>query len=338
MIHLTTWHKQRMEQINQALGLAPGTVHQPYNRTPGEDPHVFTRTMESTQRKLDNDMIDSRIADKHVLDRQIDNRLNHLYNEGRDIVVENFLSDIFYGAIPMDEDAKEDRKNLIMEAAHRYYQSKGGAFNYISEAVTRTKSPLLENVVKTAKSVSSAVVTRKRKQAKNGEITDVNNIVFDIDDANKDELNYMKEKVNAERITELVKKKVINTVIDERERAEQQKKLEESIEEKVSESVIRHLGSVKEIDSLYSSIMNRNAKVAMESVNVIHASGYSGNSNIGLMPSEDPNAPITDDSYSLDLDLVMAESITSYTMMESMYTLGLEAYTPKEIMAIIESN
>lgn len=215
---------------------------------------------------------------------------NVLYEVMMDKLVKVAFSEAFKESLYLDENYKIDNSERLDSVVESFVDENGG-YRLLENAVKQNKDSIfLRSVYEACKSRAEKITREKCKEADNNP----EKINFDI---RLDELDEFKEdlsKTNIDTLGEIVKDKVLNTVIEEKERSIKKQEFEEDIkngvEGAVSESLKYkiHNKNVIEQPSLFSAMMRKSySDMLEESVAVIQT--YNPNdklSEIGLDETE----------------------------------------------------
>lgn len=209
------------------------------------------------------------------------NIMKNMHSEILNGVLENVIGSIYYNALYLDDDFKEYNSAAITESVHDFLSERGG-YKYIQEAYDRTKSPLLKSIMDICEETACAVSQRKIKEcnekANNKQSLDDIKI-FDMTNDEKEKLNYEKDTLGIDKISSVIKDKILNVVKDEKKREAEHVELIEEIENQLSEdekvndekAVAEALSSIfvqnsnLEEGTLFNSMLRKNYKNVIES-------------------------------------------------------------------------
>lgn len=196
-------------------------------------------------------------------------------------VLENVLTSVYYDALFLDDYFKEYNSSVIQENVHKYLQEKGG-YKFITEAYQETKSPLIKAIIDICEETSKEITDRKLNDIKEKKEQNEFNIElfkFDMNDEEKNKLDYNKESIGLKQISEKIKGKVLDVVKEEKKREAEHTELMDEIESELSddpevndaESVAEALNSIFinnvniEEGTLFNSLLRTNYKKVIES-------------------------------------------------------------------------
>lgn len=209
------------------------------------------------------------------------NIMKNMHSEILNGVLENVIGSIYYDALYLDDDFKEYNSAAITESVHDFLNERGG-YKYIQEAYNRTKSPLLKSIMdiceETAREVSQRKIKECNEKANNKQSLDDIKI-FDMTNDEKEKLNYDKDTIGIDKISSVIKDKILNVVKEEKKREAEHVELIEEIENQLSEddevkdekAVAEALSSIfvqnsnLEEGTLFNSILRKNYKNVIES-------------------------------------------------------------------------
>lgn len=209
------------------------------------------------------------------------NIMKNMHSEILNGVLENVIGSIYYDALYLDDDFKEYNSAAITESVHDFLNERGG-YKYIQEAYDKTKSPLLKAIMEICEETACTVSQRKIKEcnekANNKQSLDDIKI-FDMTNDEKEKLNYDKDSIGIDKISSVIKDKILNVVKDEKKREAEHVELIEEIENQLSEddevndekAVAEALSSIfvqnsnLEEGTLFNSMLRKNYKNVIES-------------------------------------------------------------------------
>lgn len=192
-------------------------------------------------------------------------------------VLENVLTSIYYDALFLDDEFKEFNASVVQETVHDYIVKKGG-YKYIEEAYNRTKSPLIKAIMNICEETSKEINDRKMKEMRDNEEFNFKLFKFDMNQEEKDKLDYKKESIGLEQISNSIKNKVLNVVKEEKKREAEHTELMDEIEAQLSddpnvndaETVAEALNSIFinnvniEEATLFNTLLRTNCKKVLE--------------------------------------------------------------------------
>lgn len=189
------------------------------------------------------------------------NIMKDMYSKILDNVLENVLCSIYYDALYLDNDFKEYNSGAITESVHEFLDEHGG-YKYITEGYNRTKSPLLKSIMDICEETAREISDRKIKECneKGNDKQSLDDIkIFDMTDDEKEKLDYNKDAIGIDKISSLIKDKVLNVVKDEKKREAEHVELIEEIENQLSED--ENVNDEKAVAEALSSIFVKNTNI-----------------------------------------------------------------------------
>ena len=323
----------------------------------------YDAMLESQLLKADKEshynMLSEGIVNRYIKDSQIPNNINRISNNAKELILKDILFEVFYNALLMDDYFLRENVNNLKYLTDKYIDDNGG-FKVLENAITNYQNPeLLKRIKSVCESVTNKVC--KRKLADSKECGSIDLIEFDMNEEEKNELDYFKkDELNIERISELVKDKVLTVVKDEQERQKTNAELIENIENDLKEddevtdekslneamSKIILNKSIIESSTLFDTLFRDSYQeyllenVAITSTdkdNIDDDKEFSHSYDTELDEDdvvEDEEPPVEDKE--INMDLILTEAITKYTLMETLYTLGLETYSHENIRKLTE--
>ena len=204
--------------------------------------------------------------------------LKDMRNNILDGVFENVMADIYYNALYLDDDFKEFNSSIITESVHKFLDEKGG-YKYLVDGYNRTKSPLLKSIMDICEESAAEIADRKIKECNDKE-KDLNDIkIFNMTNDEKNNLDYNKDSIGIDQISNKIKDKILDVVKDEKKREADHEELMEEIENQLSDdpevkdekTVTEALNKIFisnvniEEGTLFNSLLRTNYKGVLES-------------------------------------------------------------------------
>jgi hypothetical protein len=296
---------------------------------------------------------------KKITEAQIPVLVNEIYKRGREVLFKQLLFEMFSKSLYLDEEFIIEQQNNL-KAVIDSYVNKNGGFALLEKAYKETKSPLLKNMIQLCESVARKVSQRKLKEAQeNPDETSLIN--FELNEEESQEFDYEKEKLGIDELADLVKNKVLTVIQDEKQRQAEEEELyrdleselsesEESVEESLQKLIIKDLPI--EESTLFNSLFRHSYKEALEALhNATDPEVYDDddaymydinfdeedakqNEFKGFKTAKDEISNHDTSTLDIDMDLILAEAITKYTLMELAYTIKLEDYNSETVRKI----
>lgn len=287
--------------------------------------------------------------------------LERMVNHGKLLIFKDVLFEMYRDALILDDSFKTAKESHIKHTISEYVDSKGG-YALLENAVRTSGSPLLKEMKVLIEKTASSVARRKQAETKDNE-NPANAIQFELDSDEKKGLDLGKADLNLDRISDMVKSKVLTVIKDEQARQVKEDQLYEDIEAEAQQQNITAKEAsqkiifnkpVMEESTLFNSIFRNIYKTYVtENISIQNDSTDAGDAfmdaldydvNAGDKDTVDDGVNfgseknslndtelINDDEMSIDMDLILAESIANYTLMDLTYTLKLENYTNLDI-------
>lgn len=299
-----------------------------------------------------------------------DEKRNDKLSDG---LIRGVLFETFMSALYLDDDAKELHVDALRSEFNDMYDACGAVeiFKNIDVTGPHAKEHYLKNAFhfnlkKVAHAALESYRSRKLEDLQTGKLTPEEiysrsideHLNFDMTEDEKEEFEYDVDNLQLDTISDTIKKKVLDVVMEERERSEQEKEIEEELAQQeensddgtVVESAIQEYvlnEYKKEPPTLFRSITESVIKAELS--NAVMEGSISGasirhgkisrkidsamNSDaVEVNTLTDPES-LLDESDTLS-DLVLADSITHYTLLETFFTLGITNYTTEDVQEL----
>lgn len=330
---------------------------------------------------------------------------NKVFNEGKEILFKDMVFEAFSTGLVIDDEAVLEHADSLRQEVSSFIDERGG-YALLENAIKETNSTFLKRMKAVCESTARAVSARKIKEmGKNME--DTSNVTFALDDKEKEEYTYEKMTCGLDQVGGLIKEKVMNTIINEKEREKANEEFEnelnqiESDTEDESGNPIDEDGepiedATKESASIFGSVFDEDLapvtesmlvseeKIALPKLTVVdELKGIKESTIFNALlcsavmegvaaravasahdtmedddddteyPDENPvfthrsslarvmgyrdrtihdeidSRPVAPDD--VDMDMMMAEGIANYTLLETFNTLRLEKYTAADL-------
>lgn len=266
--------------------------------------------------------------------------------EAREAAFTDILYSLYEGSLYLDDSFVTERRPQLENYVAEYVKENGGfaflekavkanpnnhVLRIIAEGCKKVAADYVSNFYVMMEAADSDIKSDKIKFVKTGEI--------------KDELDKIKKDVSIDELTDAVKTKVLTVIKDEKERQAKEKELSDQINQ-LSEEEQKQLESFSvlitkkpvEETSLFVAIMRNSYKTlltesAQEALTILRTDsdkpdggesidGYDTAQTIDEFNDEHKE----DVDAVVNMDLVLAESIARYTLMELTNTIQLENY------------
>ena len=323
----------------------------------------------SVEAKMENERkqeVTAKIAAGQMLESYLVNLTNQLYTEGKEALFKDIMCDIYLESVYLDDEFKEEHADSIKATMADYIDRQGG-FAMLEAACKKEGTKLLKDMKEVVEKTSRTCAMRKASELKEAcssskdkgvKAMEVMNTKhsFDMVDEEVKEYNKSREKISEEEIVKLVKNKVLDVIKDEKNRqkdieafeteiAEQAEALgvSESVQKAFKESVTNTISQNTFTDmTLFEAIQFSTMKEVMESIDARDRNPYN-NIEDYIEDHEEETFDDDDDildaddileNASIDMDLVLAESITKYTLLEVCHTLKLEQFNRDSVQKL----
>lgn len=317
-----------------------------------------SQVLQKERAKYYNDL-NTGVVNRYVRESQIPNNINRIAKTAKDMILKDILFEVFYNALVMDDSFLRENFGCIKHLTDKYVDDNGG-FDMLHKAIDNKSvgTEILKRVKKTCETIALEVCERKLRDSKATGQIDL--IDFDMTEDEKDKLDYAKTNtLNIDQISALVKNKVLTVVKDEKERHETNSELIEKIEDdlKANENVkdekslneamnkiVINKAIIEEStlfdalfrDSYQEYIMENVAITSADKDNIDDFKEVSKNYDTEMSFDDAVSDDEPVEGTEVDMDLVLTEAITKYTLMETLYTLGLEDYSHENIRKLTE--
>lgn len=253
----------------------------------------------STQKELSRQ---SGIANRMILENSRFTILNNMGIQAKEETFKQIIFEAFYNALVLDTDFLMENYDVIKSFSDNYIDNHGG-FSLLEEACKRNKNnKLLKNLKEACTKSASKVATRKNEQMTDKYEAEM--IKFELNDEEKDEIRYSGD-LGIDEVAGIVKDKVKKVLQSEQERQSSEEELMSELEEVgVKESTI-HYNNIVEETTLFNGLMRRCAKTILQ---------------------EQAREGMEEADETLNMDVVLTEAITNYTLLEVMNTYMLEDF------------
>ena len=318
----------------------------------------FDQELQNIEKEAHMKSLREQVVKKTLYEGQIEHKIGQLSNVGKNKIFKDIVFEVFYNSLLMDKPFLEENANTLYQLVDTYIEDNGG-YSLLEKAIETSNSVFLKRLKTSCDSIVREVCSRKIKEC--NELKDAEHIDFDMNDSEKELFDNMKDNLDIERISELVKNKVLTVVKDEKARQENEAKLAQDIEDDLIdnkevtdesslnaalESIVisgpkcedSTLFNALFRDSYYEYIRENVSIRSTDEHNIDEHKENAKNYNTEISPEDiddtaDDDDPITEDE--LNMDIVLVEAITKYTLMETLYTLQLENYTRPNIQKLI---
>lgn len=237
--------------------------------------------------------------DKQIKASQFSANAKHL----QETYLLNTLSEVFFNALPLDEDYKINNKSGLTKVFKAELAKLAESSTDLLKKMSMSESSYLRELSEKVKSEAS-------KDAIN-----INNK----DDSAVDKDTKCVDHRDSSEAAEAIKDKVIKVIKKENEISEKEKAIQDEIDkaQQVNESAtIIKKGTAPRQYGLFKSLMINSYKEALHEAKLQESSMLIDNNG---------------ESVSINKDNLLAEAVIKYTILETFNTLKLKKYTPADI-------
>ena len=315
------------------------------------------RRIDNIDKEYDKQKLVESVVTRELIESRMEHKIGEVLNVGKVKLLKDVLFEVFYNSLVIDSDFLAEHVDVLRNLTDSYVDQNGG-YKVLENAILKTDSLFLKAMKSNIDKIALEVCNRKIKECKTN--TDVNILDFDLNEKEQEELDYSKDELNLDEISNLVKKKVLTVIKDEKEHEEAEATLindienelinddsvtdKKSLDEAMSKLIINK--PVVEDSSLFNSLLRNSYReyltenVSIRTSDEKNISDDKDNAKIynpnidddDIEETGDPEKYVEDE---LDMDLVLVEAITQYTLMETLYTIKLEEYKYDNIQKLV---
>lgn len=231
------------------------------------------------------------------------------------VILESAFADIYLKALYIDEPYKIENRPQLLQYVSESFQEQFGTDPNKTMAYLSKRSPFLENLCEAVK-VKVDERVRADRQAKT--LTTKLQSITDCDNSVKVDVT---KNPNVQEVTNVIKEKVLQVVkSEEQAQADQQKLVEEiAASRSLNESTrLIKRGPVEEY-TLFKSLTISNYKQAL-------SEAKQGDVDMGAYVELNESG-----AFAVDMNMMIAESVIQYTLLECFHTLDMVDYTRADI-------
>ena len=269
--------------------------------------------------RIDNELQDRQSSMKNFVSpgarREQEARLTEAYHKSlSQVLLESAVADIYIQALPIDEHVKIEKRPQLLQYVSESFQQEFGTDAAKTMKKFGEKSEFLHILCEAVKEKVSQKV-KEQRQAQTLE-----NRIESITDCDNSVKIDVESKLGVQEVTNVIKDKVTKVVADEIKAQEEQQQLVQDIAgaKSLNESARLIPKAPVEEFTMFKSMMIHNHKESLSEA--MQAEG--GTDYVNLNESG---------AYSVDMEMILAESIMQYTMMETFYTLRMSDYSRTEL-------
>lgn len=292
---------------------------------------------------------------KRIRISRIPAALNRIHEEAKDIVFKDLMFECYRGSLLHDEEDIVAVESALKEMVYEHITEKGGYRLLVESIRSNHNINVLNEIASLCEAVAKEAVA-KSKKALEDDCVDPNTIKFAMDEDLKQRYDYAKSEIGLDQISELVKNNVLKVVLDEKARQTKQKEMDDALTQELEEAGDKnvqeslrsaHVGGGRKVEeaTLFNSLLR---SIAVNSIKESAAARVAYDSDdeenehgddLLNAITQDYASIETEPSYQssnddIEMDLILAESIAQYTMIELMDTLCLENYTRKDLQVL----
>lgn len=295
------------------------------------------------------------IAERQLNESRFDKKISTISETAKSLILKDIVFELYYKSLILDEDFLLEHAHDVRKIVDDYIDTNGG-YSLLEKSISTSKSLYLNKVKNVIDTVTLEVCKRKLTDTSE----DIKLIDFDLSDKEKSDLDYAKQDLSIDQISELVKDKVLTVIKDEKKQQELEADIVETIEgelkddpevvddKSISEALHNIFAgkSLVEETTLFNALLrNTMSEYILENVATAQAANMAAN-NDGVpeiyeddlfdddsgddddyLDNEVNKDIILAENTSVDMDLVFSEAITKYTLMELLHTIKLESFS-----------
>lgn len=269
----------------------------------------------------------SAIAEAAIAKERPFKTVNEAYNEGKELLFKNILFEAFYESLYLDDDFKSSVKESLYGVVSDFVDQRGG-FKLLESAVLATKSPFLKNIKQICESTARKACNRKLVEA-DGPID------FSLNNEEEESFNYAKNNVGIDELSELVKSKVLSVVKDEKEREQKEAELLQTLADETDKDVAE-VEEAMRIAKTGGPIVNEGTLFNALFIDAYTQYLAEGCSKKHKDVTENDDLEDEIDNFEIDMDVILVETITKYTLLELAHTIQLESLTQADIRKMVQ--
>lgn len=320
------------------------------------------KSAEKSEQEYNKRQVTSSVIQRGIMESRIPGAINTFTQAVKESIFKDVLYEMFSASLWINEGDKIRYEQSLRSVIEGYVVGSGG-YSLLEKAYTQSKSKYLRQFKKVCESVASSVAMRKMQEIREGK-TEIDDLSFTLNSDEREQLDYEKEKLSIEDLSDMVKKKVLTVIQDEKQRQQKEEELYQDLEQQASDAGVTVEEAMRtavikpspiEESTLFNALMRQSA---MENVTTVTGNAWDDGDDDGfehtndedLMFADDVNSDINDivqseedddtesgiigldqDEGDVDFDVVLSEALTKYSLMELMYTIKLENYTSTDI-------
>ena len=225
--------------------------------------------------------------------------VNHWFKDMKVKLFKDVVFELFYNAIPLDSDFLARVENSIRKTTDEYIDMNGG-FSLLESAIEKSDSTFLKRVKEACESTA--------KEACNNRLKDKESTLdFELTEDEFEYFNHKKSNLDMDRISQLVKDKVLTVIKDEKERESEEAELIDDIESELSED--ESVTDEKTVDEAFQRIVLNKTPIEEGTLfNAIMRTSYEELlvENMAIISAHETNED-KDDEFNLSYDVNYTE-------------------------------
>lgn len=248
-----------------------------------------------------------------------ENLIQHQINESVDLdnrcnlrsrlqlhMLKETLGTILYESLPLDESYKSEYTNTIKNIIVNECMDIYGSYNKMKKSV-KSNSIWLESLFD---GIDRIVESAEEAKLKDGNVANIEDL--DSYDDCKVLKGQLDKEIDIDEVNKIIKDKIVNVVKDEQDNAAKRQEMADSIASELAPVAESSYTMSEDHSTLFKSIAIKMSKQALNES--------------------------TDNELVLDNELITAETILEYTLLETLNTLKVYKFTIAQVMDIANNN
>lgn len=160
-------------------------------------------------------------------------KLNDEYQKGKSICIDTLLGRLYKDALPFDDPKKNCSDDTMRDEIHNYVAKRTGGKNsewYVREAIKKTNSQTLKNILTEAENISKRFLVEKQKDIGKISVRDLN---FNMN-LKDDDMNKITKKLEFDEISGIIQDNVKKAIQDESDKAKREEEYNKKIEDSLT--------------------------------------------------------------------------------------------------------
>lgn len=177
------------------------------------------------------------IVENKLFDRQLTARQNSLITEGKTLLFKELMFEGFKDSLLLDSDFVATYESQLRLVSDDFIDQRGG-FTLLENSAQKSKSFILNEMKALCERTSRAVTQRRIRDAAEAK-TPIESIDFNMNEEEREEFNYEKDKLNIDQISSFVKDKTLKVIKDEKQQRTKEEELQRDLEAHSSETEVK---------------------------------------------------------------------------------------------------